>query len=304
MSILNFPKLVERVQEIAATYDHSAKPVDFGRELTVFDNKIITLLSAFIYMIMTKDKSYWGSLRWLAPDEFAGCVQKVKSQAVGEGGYGKVTKVPVSPCFENVPKSVKQVALKIEELKDYYDMYQSPEIVHRSLQIAKKAADLGIGPKIYDVFISRAQNGLPLIVKVGEFIDGTTWEKTQWKSDANKKKAVQKLKESIETLNKAGIIHHDLHPGNVMVTKSGRVYIIDYDRANFSKTEEANSIRMFNNSYNSQWEPVGVASEKGAKFVYKQLLDEGAILKPFAPAPSPTTNKKTRKHRRSNNDLV
>jgi tRNA A-37 threonylcarbamoyl transferase component Bud32 len=85
-------------------------------------------------------------------------------------------------------------------------------------------------------------------------------------------------------MNNAGILHHDLHDGNVMVTSDGTVYIIDFDRARFVKNEESSRLGLFNASLDNNWEPKGIASKSAADFFYNYLLNEGSIVLLSKPA--------------------
>jgi len=44
-------------------------------------------------------------------------------------------------------------------------------------------------------------------------------------------KALEKLEGQIELLINNSILHIDLHPGNVLMDGSGKIYIIDFDKA-------------------------------------------------------------------------
>jgi tRNA A-37 threonylcarbamoyl transferase component Bud32 len=111
-------------------------------------------------------------------------------------------------------------------------------------------------------------------VKLFEIIRGKSWNSTEWKTPAAKLKALAQLDKHIHTMNKAGIIHQDLHGDNVMVTPSGRVYIIDYELASYSKDAEAGRLEAFNDSV---WETRTFERDKYIKYVFQTLLDEGSL---------------------------
>jgi tRNA A-37 threonylcarbamoyl transferase component Bud32 len=115
------------------------------------------------------------------------------------------------------------VGIKTEYIKHYYHPNQSPEAVQDAFKIAKKAAELGIGPELYDLFVTKDTKEKVIIVKVSKIIDGKTWADTEWETPEQRHAAAEQLKTAIQNLNEAGIIHHDLHSGNVMVDTTGRV---------------------------------------------------------------------------------
>lgn len=90
-----------------------------------------------------------------------------------------------------------------------------------------------------------------------------------------KKVALEQLDKLIHKMNKAGIIHHDLHAGNVMVSKAGRVYIVDFDLAKLVENEESDRLNGFTGT--NSWGPKGIASEKGIQYIYTKLMETGAI---------------------------
>ena len=158
--------------------------------------------------------------------------------------------------------------------KPGYDTFQEPAQVKTGVAVAKKAHALGIAPALYDAFIVFDTDDIK-IVKVYEIIKGVPWADKAWKPAA-KTKANAELQQTVTKMNRAGIIHHDLHPGNVMVTPKG-LQIIDFDRANFAKDEEQGYLPSFNSSFPSMWMPRGIASEKGIKYIYHKLVTEGTI---------------------------
>jgi predicted unusual protein kinase regulating ubiquinone biosynthesis (AarF/ABC1/UbiB family) len=95
-------------------------------------------------------------------------------------------------------------------------------------------------------------------------------------------------------MNKVGIIHHDLHNGNVMVSKSGKVFIIDYDFAGFYKDEESEYIDRFNQDYQlNRDDSLNILSLDGIAYIYNTLVKEKTLIPPRIVAG------KTRKAKRS-----
>jgi tRNA A-37 threonylcarbamoyl transferase component Bud32 len=109
-------------------------------------------------------------------------------------------------------------------------------------------------------------------------LDGTSWEDAQWENEKEKQSAVKILKKKIELMNKEGIIHHDLHIGNVMVTKSKDVFIVDFDRANFVDNEEIDRLRWFNETIPYNYEPTNdLMKQDTMKEISQILVKEGTI---------------------------
>ena len=297
--LLDFPGLDKRIQELLKEY----KPPAIPQEFVARDTELTSIISRLIYKNVTNRSKYWraAGIEMRTDRAFTECKDKFAAVAkvIGQGAFGTMFDVPSPPCLTKIPKGVSRVAIKIEKIGEYFDFYQSPPYVMEAYKIAKKAAELDIGPKIYDVFVTLNEAGYAQIVKVQELIHGSSWENMQWKSDAQKKKAVAILEKKIVKMNKNGILHHDLHTGNVMVTKDD-VYIVDFDRANFSSEEESGQLISFNQGRKSRWEANDPLLQYDAlAFVYDALLSEGSIrVAGSKNSKNGNTNSKTRKNRK------
>lgn len=277
---VDIPALLERMRVIAKTYDPSV-PFELREDLKTIFNNFERFISGMLQTAISTQASFWkmGGIRMVDSSTVIACLKSLEAQTkpLGSGFFGSVFDVPVSRCIsditKHIPSGVKRVGIKIESLKQSSEN-QSPSRVQEVFEIAKKAAGLGIGPAIYDVFVTLWDDGTVRIVKIFEIVRGTSWESTQWTSTKAKTKAARQLDAHIHTMNKAGILHHDLHSGNVMVSKTGRVYIIDFDLATFSKDEEASTMYRFNDSYSLS---KGVLSEEGVAFMFQALMDEGSL---------------------------
>ena len=233
-------------------------------------------------------------------EAFLDCMDKwnKKSKLQGQGLYGQVFNVPVVSCLKNIPKNVKRVAIKIEPIKDYIDEFETPIRVKESIIISKKAAKLKIGPDFYDGFITFDKEGNAIIVKIIEYIQGHTWGNMKWKSDIQKQKAVQDLRDKINFMNSSGILHYDLHTENVMIRNTGEILIIDYDRAYQTKYAENSQISRFDTHIPNPWDTIQAASMNGVEYIYKKLLEEGSIqLSDTKAKAKANTNKKTKTRR-------
>ena len=277
--LIDIPALSERIKVIAKSYKPSPDAPNRDRESDIVRGVIRDLIIRNI----SREASYWAEagVRMVAPAEFEKCFERIRQAAnakvLGQGAFGKFINVSVDPCIKGLPKGLKRVGIKMEYLKHDYNPSQNPTNVSKAVRIAKKAAKLGIGPQLYDVFVAKDMKDRIMIVKVSEIINGKTWADTEWETPEKKHEAAKQLEAHVHKMNEAGIIHHDLHSGNVMVDVSGRVYIIDYDLAKFSQEEEVGVMPNFNDTYNSPWEPKGVASDDGVEYVYNKLIEEGSI---------------------------
>jgi len=317
-TILDYPRLVDRIKAILSEVkDFDSMPAapeeDEQNDLMRYLNLTV---SHIIFTISVGLKSYWskGGIRF--EENSSECITKLRAHSteIGKGAFGTVYKVKHlsgDPCLKNVPKSVKYVAMKMETVNTSFDGYQTPERLKIVQKIMLRAGKLGIGPTLYDMFVTLDNStGNIFIVKVMEVIEGVSWSKKIWKTDSEKKKAVHLLQKLIQTMNEGGIIHHDLHVGNVLVSKSGDISIIDFDRATLSAREENLRLYAFNDTIPAAWLPIGVLSRNTSKYVMDMLIQEGSIVLPFVKAVvqdqansndnQGPKNQKTRKNRSKN----
>jgi predicted Ser/Thr protein kinase len=279
---IDYAKLSRRIGDILKTH----KPGKIKIDEAITNNSIVQGLTGLIEKIImshvTSKPEYWESagIRTQIDESFMKCKAKYSKMGtfLGRGAFGVMMKVPSPPCLTKIPKDVKEVAMKFETLIAPYEAFQSPTQVATAFKIALKAAEIGVGPKIYDTFITHDDNGFANIVKVFEFLDGTSWEDAQWENEKEKQHAVKILKKKIELMNKEGIIHHDLHIGNVMVTKSNDVFIVDFDRANFVEKEEIDRLGSFNETIPYNYEPTNELMKPDTlKEISQILVKEGTI---------------------------
>jgi len=274
--IVDVPALTERVKAISKTYKKSNNTNNDNTE-----NMLRGFVGSLVTTALAGEESYWrrAGIRMVSNRDYESCFAKLRSgsKVLGQGEFGQFMSIKANSCINGLPAGLKKVGIKTEYLKSYYHPSQTPEGVRNSFLIAKKAESLGIGPKMYDLFVTTDTKGKVLIVKVSQIINGKTWEDTEWDSPEAQRAAALKLRAAIQKMNSAGIIHHDLAPRNVMIDKSGRVYIIDYDLAKFVKDEEYTDIQEFDESFPGEYDPVGVATQDGIKYVYDKLVEEGSI---------------------------
>jgi tRNA A-37 threonylcarbamoyl transferase component Bud32 len=224
------------------------------------------------------------------------CSHPKKEVALGSGAYGTVYSVHASPCL-HLPKGVSKVAVKKEKI----DLYWNDTDLARGIPIRRKIYDkaykLGLGPRVYDMYVCVGAGNTVNIVTVMDLVPGKTWASMDWPDFGERDKAVAKIMVAVERLNKHGIIHHDLHGGNIMVTVSKKGVMtdfkfIDFDRAKFVQDEEAPYIKSaLLNTYGSE----NTILAKKVLIKMQELGNIGTL----APIQPPTIIKKTRKARKA-----
>ena len=281
MALIDIPGLTERIRSILASYKSESNTLPLSDAAETQYQMMEPILEPIILNMKASEPAYWkkAGIRWMDPMVFNSCLEKLKSKTkeLGSGFFGTVYDVPVSACISEIsnkiPSNVRRVGVKVERLKERAAS-QTPDYIQMVFGIAKKANQLGVGPACYDLFVTLGTDGFVRIVKLFEIIQGKSWDATVWKTPAKKLKALAQLDTHIHTMNKAGIIHQDLHGGNVMVTPSGRVYIIDYDLASYSKDAEAGRLEAFNDSI---WMNKDAERTNRIKYVFQTLLEEGSL---------------------------
>jgi len=274
------PRILELANQYRRLHISASSPAPAHTKHAMSDD-LERIIKSIIIVAKAKQKSYWSKygIRMETSPEFHKCMADAvkRSKPIGSGFYGAVYSVPALACMR-LPKGVKRVAVKLENLKTGWgqDEAQLPGRVKESIAIANKATNLGIGPELYDTFVT-INHGNVVIVRIYELLNGKTWGDMVW-TPAKKTVAARILQEKIRKMNRAGIIHMDLHAGNVMVTKDD-VFIIDFDRSRFVKTVESGRIVVFNASAETYESAYEVTNELAA-FVYDKLIEEGTLIMP------------------------
>jgi serine/threonine protein kinase/PhoPQ-activated pathogenicity-related protein len=142
-------------------------------------------------------------------------------EKIAEGGFGEV-------FMGHDPRLKRDVAIKI--LHQYHA--SEPTRVARFLREARSAARLhhpGI-VQVHDVV--EAEGRLALVM---EFVDGKTLDKhLRLHPDASlndKLEMAAQIAETLDVAHKAGIVHRDVKPANVMVNEEGQVKLTDFSLA-------------------------------------------------------------------------
>lgn len=117
-----------------------------------------------------------------------------------------------------------------------------PRKPNSEAEISRKAADLGIGPKVYD---SGECDGFQYIImqKLDRALDQI------YPFDcSNFVKAI----ELYQKLYEEGIVHNDLKANNVMVDNKGKIYIVDYGNAKIIPKPQK-SMQEFGDGFRETW---------------------------------------------------
>src|SRR5256714_988198 len=149
---------------------------------------------------------------------------------LGEGGMGEV-------YLARDTKLDRKVALKIfpAELTSNYDR------MRRFTREAKAAAALN-HPNIAHIYEIGEETGIHFIAM--EFVDGVTLRHKIHREQTDLKKLLRYLHHAAEGLAKAhgaGVVHRDLNPDNIMITRDGHEKILDLGLAKLIEPQEQSS---------------------------------------------------------------
>ena len=139
---------------------------------------------------------------------------------LGEGGGGEVYR-----AWD--PRLEREVALKI--LRERYET--DPNRVRRFIAEARAASALN-HPNIVTVFDAAVDGDTPYIVS--ELIDGRPLREEIRGGPVALKRLLDfatQIADGLSAAHEAGIVHGDLKPENIMVTRTGRVKILDFGLA-------------------------------------------------------------------------
>jgi len=106
---------------------------------------------------------------------------------------------------------------------------EKPDLVQRFLQEAEMASKLD-HPNIVKIFDFGDEDGLLYLVM--QFIDGDTLERIlRHRGKLSLGEAINitlQVLSALQYAHEKGLVHRDIKPGNVMITKEGRAYLLDF----------------------------------------------------------------------------
>ena len=150
---------------------------------------------------------------------------------VGEGGMGEVYRARDA-------RLNREVAIKILPASFSAD----PERLERFAQESRAAAALN-HPNILAIYDIGEDRGAPYVVS--ELLDGETLrDRLRHGPLSSTRKAIeygQQIARGLAAAHEKGIVHRDLKPENLFITNDGRVKILDFGLAKFTRPELADS---------------------------------------------------------------
>jgi serine/threonine protein kinase len=142
------------------------------------------------------------------------------SSLVGSGGMGEVYRA-------HDPRLGRDVAIKVLPAAFSAD----PNRLRRFEQEARAAAALN-HPNILVVYDVGAHDGAPYVVS--ELLEGETLQERLQRGRLDARAVIDlavQIADALDAAHRADIVHGDVKPGNVMVTKSGGVKLLDFGLA-------------------------------------------------------------------------
>lgn len=140
------------------------------------------------------------------------CISKwKKDQLIGKGLYGRVYE---ACCDENCDYIMKVVEFRDN---DEFGFNYSLENLKREIEIQRELAHAGVAPIIYDAWKTKT-HGFIIMEQLDETLE----------NKIDKMDYIDKVIDKVKIMHQLGIIHGDLHLGNIMLTKHGEIRIIDF----------------------------------------------------------------------------
>jgi len=153
-------------------------------------------------------------------------------ELLGRGGMGEVWR-----AFD--------LKLRVEvALKSVRSELLSSERAHELLRQEVRAARSVVSPnvcRVFDLVVDDGREFVSMEYIDGETLTGTLWERGPLQLQEAREIASQFLS-GLDAIHQAGLVHRDLKPGNLMLTRAGRVVVMDFGLAKGLGEPRAGSI--------------------------------------------------------------
>jgi hypothetical protein len=215
---------------------------------------------------VTLPHKYFVSNSTPSTDKVQSCLCDVENYTkVGEGWYGEAYVIddpnftPSTTCKKTKSRSSPSKStntsfkylVKVEHLTrgdvvPYANLRELTKTInnhYETLEMAKKAGRLGVGPKVFDGYECNIGKNVHFIT-IMEYLEGETYLKFFQSHKDNKEMLAQIVKEinsKVKKLNDNNILHNDVHGENIIVVKKGDKhipFIIDYGNAVYAQDKK------------------------------------------------------------------
>jgi serine/threonine protein kinase len=200
----------------------------------------------------------------------ASCLEKFREvRRVDKGAYGNV----FTGYQKNVKYAIKQVSLDPALYQDI-----GPESIKRELEITEEMGRKGVGPKLFDAFVCKTMGRAHLYLVLEYFNRRSLWDFFE-EGETVAEEEIKLLSDTIKKMHESGIVHSDLHAGNILVHENsdGSLKFAIGDFGMSHRAKEAVEIQQRNDlsgSFVSAMERVAVSVRP---LVWK-LIKDGDIV--------------------------
>lgn len=143
-----------------------------------------------------------------------------KMDDIGSGVFGNAFKIKTKDKKTYAIKVIDFTKLEFENFKEQWKDALTIENIENEATIAKEMGELNIGPKIHDVYYC-IKNGLIKYYFVMDYMNQGSLEDYMKKNKLSKAN-IKQILNKLNKMHKIGILHNDLHDGNILVNKNNK----------------------------------------------------------------------------------
>lgn len=192
--------------------------------------------------------SEWSLTQPQARQLISGFNQPIRSAGANLGGRAAVLTLELSGVGSVVVKHYTRGGVIRRFISQTY--FRVGKIRSRSeYELLLRLKELGINAPEPVAFAFKGHLFYQAWIITREIEDTQTLSALSLNNPAQVKESMSKLRIQIQRLIDNHIHHVDLHPGNVLVTRTGRIYLIDFDKAK-TITLPAEALKA---KYSSRW---------------------------------------------------